>query len=170
MEHISATPSATLLPPDIRKFAFCCSIVGTMGPQMGGGTSDKNSALALLHSHTGATAFSAMSSTPAFSKALAREVKRAEHTLAELEGEIANTRATTVEGTRAKIRYARAWYRHEIETMDGRCTEAMAVPFSATSSDRLCADGAHMGFTVCGISGQACKNCRSTLPARLLRC
>jgi hypothetical protein len=56
-----------------------------------------------------------------------REVKRAERKLLQLEREIANTQATTIEGMRAKIRCARAWYRDEIETMDGRCTEAMAV-------------------------------------------
>ena len=60
-------------------------------------------------------------------KKAVREMKRAERAYLRLEAEIYNTQATTIEGMRAKIRCAQVWQREEIESINGGCSEAMAL-------------------------------------------
>jgi hypothetical protein len=60
-------------------------------------------------------------------KKAGRELARAEKAYLLLEAEVANTRALTIDGMRAKIRCARAWEREEIGSISGGCAEAMAL-------------------------------------------
>ena len=56
-----------------------------------------------------------------------RELKKASRAVFQMEAEICNMPATTLEDMRAKIRCAGAWKRQEAESISGGCAEAMAL-------------------------------------------
>jgi hypothetical protein len=60
-------------------------------------------------------------------KKMMRELKRVERAYTQLEWEVANTPATTLEGMRAKVRCADAYDRRDVESISGGCAEAMAI-------------------------------------------